>query len=133
MDKRSRATAGNSRFSVVLTILAAGLMAATSSAMAAECRSIAGQLNGERVSVVRNVSLKKGRIILSGKMNGRQMPRQTLTCKTIAKGVYCDGIFQGAIVTVMTNGKRMTETASDTSGTVEAASFAYLCDRLMKP
>jgi len=100
---------------------------------ATECRSIAGQLNGKSANAVRQVEFLSNAIALSGTLNGVRSPRQSLPCKTIAKGVYCDAKFHGAIVTVMTNGRRMIETVIDPVSKREYASFAYECDRVMKP
>jgi hypothetical protein len=60
-------------------------------------------------------------------------PRQPLPCKTIAKGIYCDAKFHGAIITVVTNDRRMIETVTDPVSKKEYASIAYECDRVMKP
>lgn len=108
-------------------------VALSSHARAAECLSVAGQLNGKRVAVTRSVWLKPGKITLSGSMNGVKSPRRQLPCKTLAKGVYCDGMFDGVLVSVVTNGRRMIETITDPQTGKEIASFAYKCDRAMKP
>ena len=100
---------------------------------AADCRSIAGQMNGQSVVAVRRVELFATSIILSGTLDGMKSPRHSLPCKALAKGVYCDAIFKGAIVTVMTNGRRMIETVADPTSKKEYASVVYECNRVMKP
>lgn len=104
-----------------------------SSALAAECHSVGGQLNGEIVKAARHVEIHPNSMTISGSLNGKPSPRQSLPCKTIAKGVYCNVQFQGVTVTVMTNGRRMIETVTDPSSQKELASFAYDCDREMRP
>jgi hypothetical protein len=115
-----------------LTIIAFFFSAATG-AQAAECKAVAGMINGQRTTAVRSVQLSPGRIALAGKMAGRPMPRRTLPCKNLAKGVLCEGLFDGVLVSVMTNGKRMIEHVSDPSTRKELAAFAYTCNQVMKP
>ncbi|CZT36349.1 hypothetical protein [Rhizobium sp. 9140] len=107
--------------------------AVASGAAAAECRSIGGHLNGQLVKATRHVELKPKSMTVSGTLNGKRSPRQSLPCRTIAKGVYCETQFQGVIVTIQTNGRRMIEAVTDPSSRRELASFAYECDRVMKP
>lgn len=108
-------------------------LAASSAWGAAECKTVAGHMNGKSVQAIRQVELVPNAISLSGTLNGVKSPRQTLPCKTIAKGVYCDAKFHGAIITVMTNGRQMIETVTDPVSNKEYASLAYECDRVMKP
>jgi hypothetical protein len=90
-------------------------------------------INGQRTSSVRSVVLKPGRIYLSGRIAGKAMPSRTLPCKNLAKGVLCEGTFEGVLISVMTNGKRMIESVTDPSTRKELAAFAYTCNKVMKP
>lgn len=104
-----------------------------STVQSAECHSVAGMINGQRATSVRTVELKLGRIYLSGKMAGKPMPSRTLACKSLAKGVLCEGTFEGVLVSVMTNRKRMLESVTDPSTHKQLAAFAYTCNQVMKP
>jgi hypothetical protein len=104
-----------------------------STCLAAECRSVAGQLNGQRVSAVRSVKLSANSIVLGGTFEGKQAPRRRLPCKVLAKGVLCEATFDGVLVSVMTNGKRMIEAVTEPATSRQLANLAYVCDQVMKP
>ena len=101
-------------------------------ALPATCRSVAGHVNETVASAVRSAAIKGSMITLGGRMNGKAMPRRSLPCQKLAKGVLCGGAFGPVNVTVTTNGNRMIESVTSASTGEEQAGFAYQCDGPMR-
>jgi hypothetical protein len=64
---------------------------------------------------------------LSGRMGGKPMPRRLLRCMKLHAGLWCEAPFGPVLITVMTNGSRMTETITARATGAEQAGFAYVC------
>lgn len=111
---------------------AALFMATTVTAGATDCKSVGGHLEGRPVTAVRHVKISGKSMFLSGTFNGVLSPRRKLNCAALHAGVYCEKAFGPVLVTVMTNGNRMTETVAALSNGAEQAGISYVCDTPMK-
>lgn len=97
-------------------------------ALAVECRSVGGHVNGQQVSVVRRAVLDDKRLVLSGSFNGSEAPTRVLECVPLNAGIMCTRDFGPIVVTVMSNGARLIETATDRNTGKEVSGVAYSCD-----
>ena len=110
-----------------------GVLVSASLALAVECRSLGGHLNGEPVtSATRHATLNKGKLTLTGTFNGVTSPRRILNCSPLAAGILCERVFGPVLVTVITNGKRMIETVKALETGQEQAGLSYLCNGTLK-
>lgn len=110
-------------------ISAAFFLLSTCLASAAECHSVGGHINGAPATSIRTAKVQGARLDLSGVMDGNAMPKRTLSCLSLAEGVWCESAFGPVSVIVMTNGKLMTETVLDSKTGKEVAAFSYVCNR----
>jgi hypothetical protein len=104
------------------------LLITANSAFAVDCRSVGGHLNGEQVSVFRQVALDGNQLVLSGWFGSTKAPVRVLSCAPLYSGVLCTREFGPVVVTVMSNDARMTETVTDKSTGKEIGGIAYRCD-----
>lgn len=109
-------------------ILFAGCVAV----QAATCNSVGGHFEGRRVEAVRQVIIKGRTLAISGTFNGERMSARTLSCRKLAKGVWCEAQFGPVNVAIITNGRRMMETVRSKVTNRELAGIAYVCDAAVK-
>jgi hypothetical protein len=101
-------------------------------AVAVECRSVGGHLNGEPVTAVRQATLIGKKLRLGGVFNSVRSPSRSLSCLPLHAGILCEREFGPVVVSVMTNKKRMIETVTSLADGKEQASVAYVCNGYLK-
>ena len=97
-------------------------------AQVAECRAIGGHDATHRISAARYVKLYGSNMVLVGSSGRRDMPRWSLRCGSISKGIYCAGRSRKSIVEVWTDGWKMTERMSSRRHGGETLHVVYNCN-----
>lgn len=103
------------------------LLLCPATALAADCTSVNGTIDGGAVTAERTVVLQGNAMQLGGTIDGTKMPHQTLPCLPFAGGVMCERRSGTAIITVTTSGKEMTETINESRTGTPRVKITYAC------
>jgi N-dimethylarginine dimethylaminohydrolase len=112
------------------------LLALSSPALAAECRSTEGQILSEPISVERKFEwngLKetlelKGSKVSGGKLDGQPMKTLSLPCKAGAPQTVCEKVISGSTYRATVEGAAVIQTILLKNGN-EGMRVVYACDK----